>query len=181
MINLRREEKMDSKEKKIIILVEQLYNDQEFWYPYYRLLESDVQVVLVGSGSAREYTGKSGTKTKVDADAGQISAAEFDGIVIPGGYAPDYMRRYPEMVRLVKDLYEARKVVAAICHAGWILASAHILKGRTVTSYFAIKDDMINAGAEWVDKDVVVDDNLITSRKPDDLPVFMKAILKALA
>ena len=101
-------------------------------------------------------------------------------MVIPGGYAPDLMRRYPKMVQLVRDFHADGKVVAAICHAGWMLASANILEGKTVTSFFAIKDDMVHAGAEWVDQEVVVDGNLITSRMPDDLPAFMRAIIKAL-
>jgi len=168
---------MALKNKKIIILVEQIFNDQEFWYPYYRLKEAGAEVVVVGSGSAAQYSGKSGTQTKVDANADEILSSEYDGIIIPGGYAPDHMRRYPAMVTLVKDLFEAGKVVAAICHAGWMLASADILEGRTVTSFFAIKDDLIHAGAHWVDEEVVVDGKLITSRKPDDLPAFMKAVI----
>lgn len=169
---------MELKEKKIAILVEEMFNDLEFWYPFFRLREAGAEVVVVGSGSAREYSGKSGTIAKVDVDAGQISASELDGIIIPGGYAPDHMRRYPEMVSLVKELFDAEKVVAAICHAGWMLASARILKGRRVTSFFAIKDDLIHAGADWVDEEVVVDGKLITSRKPDDLPAFMRAVLR---
>ena len=165
------------KKKKIIILVEQIFNDQEFWYPYFRLKEAGAEVVVVGSGSAAEYSGKSGTRIKVDANADEVLSSQFDGIIIPGGYAPDHMRRYPAMVKLVKDLFEAGKLVAAICHAGWMLASAHILEGRTVTSFFAIKDDLIHAGAHWVDEEVVVDGKLITSRKPDDLPAFMKAVI----
>jgi protease I len=171
---------MELQGKRIIILVEQMYNDLEFWYPYYRLKEAGVEVVVVGSGSSEEYTGKSGIPCKADAGAEQVSAADFDGIVIPGGYAPDHMRRYPSMVKLVKDLFEAGKVVAAICHAGWMLASADIVKDRTLTSFFAIKDDLVHAGANWIDQEVVVDGKLITSRKPDDLPAFMKAIIAAL-
>ena len=101
--------------------------------------------------------------------------------MIPGGYAPDLMRRDPAMVKLVADLHAAGKVVAAICHAGWMLASAEILDGRRVTSFFAIKDDLIHAGAQWEDQEVVVDGKLITSRTPDDLPVFMRAVIAALA
>jgi len=168
---------MALKNKKIIILVERMFNDQEFWYPYYRLKEAGAEVVVVGSESADQYSGKSGTQIKVDTNADEILSSQFDGIIIPGGYAPDHMRRYPAMVNLVKDLFEAGKVVAAICHAGWMLASADILEGRTVTSFFAIKDDLIHAGAHWVDEEVVVDGKLITSRKPDDLPAFMKAVI----
>jgi len=171
---------MEVKGKKVIILVEDMYNDLEFWYPYYRLKEAGAEVVVVGSGSAEEYTGKAGIPRRADTTAEQVSAADFDGIVIPGGYAPDHMRRYPAMVKLVKDLFDAGKVVAAICHAGWMLASAEIVKDRTVTSVFAIKDDLIHAGANWVDQEVAVDGKLITSRKPDDLPAFMKAIIAEL-
>ena len=171
---------MELKGKTIAILVEQMYNEFEFWYPYYRLKEAGAEVVVVGSGTAEEYTAKSGIPCKVDTSADQISAADFDGIVIPGGYAPDHMRRHPAMVKLVKDLFEAEKVVAAICHAGWMLASAEIVKDRTVTSFFAIKDDLVHAGANWVDQEVVVDGKLITSRKPDDLPAFMRAVIAAL-
>ncbi len=171
---------MELEGKKIIVLVEEMFNVFEFWYPYYRLKEAGAEVVVVGSGSADEYTGKPGTKVKADVSADQISVAEFDGIIIPGGYAPDLMRRYPSMVQLVKDLFQAQKVVGAICHAGWMLASAKIIKDRTITSFFAIKDDLIHAGANWVDQEVVVDGNLITSRKPDDLPAFMRAIIQAL-
>lgn len=171
---------MELKGKRVIILVEQMYNEFEFWYPYYRLKEAGAEVVVVGSGSAEEYTSKSGLPCRADTSADQISAADFDGIIIPGGYAPDHMRRYPSMVKLVKDLFEAGKVVAAICHAGWMLASSEIVKGRTVTSFFSIKDDLVHAGANWVDQEVVVDGKLITSRKPDDLPAFMKAVISAL-
>jgi protease I len=166
--------------KRTIILVEQIFNDQEFWYPYYRLKEAGAEVTVAGSGSARSYTGKSGTVATADASADQIKALDYDAIVIPGGYAPDHMRRYPAMVSLVRKMFEARKVVAAICHAGWMLCSADILRGRTVTSFSAIRDDMVNAGANWVDEEVVVDNNLITSRTPDDLPAFMRAIIKAM-
>lgn len=166
--------------KKIVIPIENLFNTFEFWYPYYRLKEAGCEVVVMGSGSAKTYTGKPGTEVMVDVDAEQVSASGYDGIVIPGGYAPDIMRRYPKMVQLVKDFFESGKLVAAICHAGWMLASAGILKGKTVTSFFAIKDDLVHAGANWVDQDVVVDGNMVTSRKPDDLPAFMRAIIEAL-
>lgn len=166
--------------KKIIILVEEIFNDHEFWYPYYRLKEAGAEVVVVGSGTKKEYSGKHGTIAKVDADADRVSADSFDGIIIPGGYAPDHMRRYPAMVNLVKSLWDAGKVVASICHGGWMLASAKILRGRKVTSFFAIKDDLIHAGAQWVDEEVVADGKLITSRKPEDLPAFMRTVIALL-
>ena len=166
--------------KKVAIPVESMFNTFEFWYPYYRLKEAGAVVTVVGSGSAETYTGKPGTEVKVDVSIEQVAAADFDGIVVPGGYAPDIMRRYPKMVQLVKDLFEDGKVVAAICHAGWMLASAKILAGKKVTSFFAIKDDLVHAGAEWVDQEVVVDGNLVTSRTPDDLPAFMRAVIAAM-
>ena len=171
---------MDSINRKMIILVEHMFNDQEFWYPYYRLKEAGALVTVVGSGSAETYQSKAGLPVTVDTTADKVTVADFDGVVIPGGYAPDHMRRYPAMVDLVKGFAEAGKLVAAICHAGWMLVSADIIRGRTVTSYFSIKDDLVNAGCNWVDKAVVVDGSLVTSRTPDDLPAFMRAIIGVL-
>jgi len=171
---------MELKGKKVIIPAEELYNEFELWYPYYRLKEAGAAVTLVGSGSSQVYHAKSGLPVTVDASADKVSAADYDGIVIPGGYAPDHMRRYPAMVALVKDSFDQGKLVAAICHAGWMLASAEILKGKKCTSFFAIKDDLIHAGGEWVDREVVVDGNLITSRTPADLPAFMRAVIEFL-
>jgi protease I len=168
------------KGKKIIILIEDMFNVFEFWYPYYRLKEAGAEVTVVGSGRTAVFTGKPATERKADLSADQVSAKDYDGVVIPGGYAPDMMRRFPAMVKLVKDLDDDGKLVAAICHAGWMLASAKIISGRKLTSFFAIRDDLIHAGAEWVDQEVVVDGNLITSRTPDDLPAFMKAIIQFL-
>jgi protease I len=170
---------MELKGKKVIVLIENMYNELEYWYPFYRLKEAGAEVVTVGTGSA-QYTSKAGLPAKADTDAKNVKAADFDGIIIPGGYAPDIMRRYPEMVKLVKDADDAGKVIGAICHAGWMLASARIITNRRVTSFFAIKDDLIHAGAEWVDEEVVIDRNLITSRKPDDLPAFMRAVISVL-
>lgn len=164
--------------KKFVIFIEKMFNDLEFWYPYYRLKEAGAEVTIVGSGSAKTYTGKAGTQANADASVANISVINFDGLVIPGGYAPDMMRRFPAMVEMVRDFDGAGKPVAAICHAGWMLASAKILQGRTVTSFFAIKDDLEHAGATWVDQEVVVDKNLITSRTPDDLPAFMRALIE---
>ena len=171
---------MELKGKKVIILIENMYNEFEYWYPYYRLKEAGAHVVTVGTGRG-EYTSKAGIPARSDTDAKNVNAADFDGMIIPGGYAPDIMRRYPEMVKLVKDANEKGKVIAAICHAGWMLASAEIVENRRVTSFFAIKDDLIHAGASWSDEEVVIDGNLITSRKPDDLPAFMNAFISALA
>ena len=172
---------MELKGKKIVILVETFYNEFEFWYPYYRLKEAGAEVTVAGSGSAGIYLSKSGLPAKPDTTAQKISAADYDGVIIPGGYAPDHMRRYPAMVNLVKDFERSGKLVAAICHAGWMLISADILRGKTATSFFSIKDDLINAGCKWVDKEVVVDGGLVTSRTPDDLPAFMRAVIGLLS
>lgn len=167
--------------KRVAILAENLYQEMELWVPYYRLREEGAEVRVVGAGGATTYTSKHGYPVAVDLQAEQVSAVEFDAVVIPGGYAPDLMRRLAPMVRLVRDAWEQGRVVAAICHAGWMLCSAGILKGRTATSFPSIKDDMVHAGAHWVDKEVVVDGHLITSRKPDDLPAFCREIVRALA
>jgi protease I len=172
---------MRLKGKKVVILVENLYQDLEFWVPYYRLKEEGADVTVVGSGSARSYTSKYGYPVEVDREAKEIDMTQYDGVVIPGGYAPDMMRRYPEMVRIVREAHQKGKMVAAICHAGWMLASADILKGKKATGFFAIKDDMVNAGANYVDAEVVRDGKLITSRKPDDLPAFCREMIEVLS
>ncbi|MBW1917639.1 MAG: type 1 glutamine amidotransferase [Deltaproteobacteria bacterium] len=166
--------------KKIAILVENLYQELEVWYPLLRFKEEGAAVVVVGSGSAKEHTSKFGYPVTVDKIADEVKAADFDAIIIPGGYAPDIMRRYPAMVGLVKDMAKQGKVVAAICHGGWMLASAEVVQGKTVTAFFAIKDDLVHAGANFIDAEVAVDGKLITSRKPEDLPAFCRAIVTAL-
>ena len=162
--------------KKILILIEKQFNDHEFWYPYYRLKEAGCEVVVAGNGEA-SYTGKYGTIAKPNALASEVAADDFDGILIPGGFAPDFMRRNAHMVELVRAMDSRRKLVATICHGGWMLASARILEGRTVTCHFAIAVDIENAGATLKDEEVVVDGNLVTSRTPDDLPAFMRTIV----
>ena len=172
---------MELQGKRVAILAEQLYEDQELWYPLYRLREAGAEVFVVGSGTAEEYASKHGYPVKVDAEADTVNASQFDAVIIPGGYAPDHMRRSPAMIRLVREAYEQGKIVAAICHAGWMLASAGIIRGKTLTGFKSIKDDLVNAGANYVDREVVRDGNLITSRFPADLPAFMREIIKALA
>jgi protease I len=172
---------MQLRGKRVAILAENLYQEMELWVPYYRLKEEGADVQVVGSGGAKGYASKHGYPVTVDVQAEQVNGVEFDGVVIPGGFAPDLMRRSPAMVSLVRDAFAAGKVVAAICHAGWMPVSAGIVKGKRATSFFSIKDDLVNAGASWVDQEVVVDGNLITSRKPDDLPAFCREIVKALA
>ncbi|MGQ9645396.1 MAG: type 1 glutamine amidotransferase domain-containing protein [Thermodesulfobacteriota bacterium] len=172
---------MRLKGKKVVILIENNYQDLEFWVPYYRLKEEGAEVTIVGSGSSRTYTSKYGYPVEVEKEAKDIDMSKYDGVVIPGGYAPDLMRRYPDMVRIVKEADQKGKVISAICHAGWMLVSAGILKGKKATGFFAIKDDLCNAGAHYVDEEVVRDGNLITSRKPDDLPAFCRETIEALA
>lgn len=167
--------------KRIAILAENLYQEMELWVPYYRFKEEGAEVKVVGAAGATAYASKHGYPVSVDAQADQVTAAEFDAVVVPGGYAPDLMRRHPAMVKLVREAAQEGKVVAAICHAGWMLVSAGILRGRKATSFFSIKDDLVAAGAQWTDAEVVVDGTLITSRKPDDLPAFCRAIVGALA
>jgi len=166
--------------KKIAVLVEDMYQDLEVWYPYLRLKEEGYDVFAVGTGRSKVYRSKHGYEMPQELTVQEAAAKSFDAVVIPGGYAPDILRRYPEVNDFVKTLFARGKVVASICHGGWVLASADILKGKTVTGFFAIKDDMVHAGARFVDEEVVVDGNLITSRKPEDLPAFMQAVLKAL-
>ena len=166
--------------KRVAVLAENMYQELELWYPLLRLREAGAETLVVGTGSAATYTSKHGYPVDVDAVAGELTAADVDAVVVPGGYAPDLMRRYPAMVGLVREAFEQGKVVAAICHAGWLLVSAGILRGKKATCFFAIKDDLVNAGATYVNQEVVVDGNLITSRTPMDLPAFCMAIVDAL-
>ncbi len=168
---------IDLKGKRVAILAETLYQELELWYPLFRLQETGAEVLVVGSGTEKTYTGKFGYPVTVDKNASEVQAVNFDAVIIPGGYAPDHMRRYPEMVGLVRKTYENGKIVAAICHGGWMLASADIVEGKKVTAFFAIKDDLVHAGAQFVDQEVCIDGNLITSRKPEDLPAFLSAII----
>lgn len=161
---------------KIAILVEDYYQVLEVWYPYLRLCEEGIEAVFVGTGK-KEYKSKEGYPLEAEISIQQAKSDDFDGVIIPGGYAPDILRRYKEVTDFVKEIYQKNKLVAAICHGGWVLASAGILKGKKVTGFSAIKDDLINAGASYEDKEVVVDVNLITSRNPYDLPAFCKAII----
>jgi len=167
--------------KKIAVLVEHHYQDLEVWYPVMRLREAGARVQIIGTGSAPEYVGKYGYPCKVDKTADKVKASSFDGLVIPGGWAPDKLRMFDSVLDLVRNMNRAKKPIACICHGGWVLVSAGVLRGRKVTSYVAIRDDMVNAGAKWVDEEVVTDKNLVTSRKPDDLPELMKEFIKLLS
>jgi protease I len=172
---------MELKGKKIAILVDNIYQEMEVWYPYFRFQEAGAEVVAVGAKAGQTYTSKCGYPIVADKSYDQVSARDFDGVVVPGGYAPDHIRRHPKANQLVKDLDAQGKLVAAICHGGWVLCSAGILKGRRATCFFAIKDDVVNAGARFEDAEVVVDGNLVTSRKPEDLPAFCRRAIQVLA
>ena len=163
--------------KSAAILVEDLYQELEVWYPCLRYREAGVRTVFVGTGKP-EYKSKLGYPVKAEADIKEVKLKDFDAVVVPGGYAPDYLRRYEEVNAFVAEAFKADKVVSAICHGLWVCISAGILKGRTITSFFAIRDDCVNAGAKWVDKECVVDGHLVTARKPDHLPAFMRESLK---
>jgi protease I len=156
-----------------------LYEDLELWYPKIRLEEEGARTVVAGTGE-KTYQGKRGYPLTVDTSVDEVSSADFDGLVIPGGYAPDIMRRSQKLLQLTREIYHAGKPVAFICHAGWVPISAGIVRGKRGTSVGAIKDDLVNAGMLWEDSPVVVDGNLISSRTPADLPQFMKALIAAL-
>jgi protease I len=161
--------------------MDEMFEDSEFTVPYQRVKELGHQPVIVGLESGKKIKGKKGKETvTTEASIEDVSGNEFDAVVIPGGYSPDKIRTNPKMVEFTRSIFESRKPVAAICHAGWMLAEADIVRGRTVTSWPSIKTDLVNAGAEWVDQEVVEDGNLITSRKPDDLEAFSKTLLAQL-
>ena len=162
--------------KKVAVFAEDIYEDLELQYPLLRLREAGADVVVVGP-EAKTYHSKYGYPVVATVTSAQAAATAFDAVVVPGGFAPDKMRRDPNILKIVRDANDNGKVVAAICHAGWVLVSAGVLKGKTVTSTPAIKDDLINAGATWVDKEVVVDGKMVTSRRPDDLPAFCREII----
>ncbi|HOJ82533.1 MAG TPA: type 1 glutamine amidotransferase domain-containing protein [Acetomicrobium flavidum] len=164
--------------KRFILFVEDEYEDLELWYPKIRLIEEGAETVVAGPEKGKLYRGKHGYPCKSDVSFDEVNPDSFDGIVIPGGYAPDKIRRHKKALDIVKKLNDSNKIVAFICHAGWVPISAGILKGRKATSVGAIKDDMVNAGVNWIDEAVVVDGNLISSRTPDDLPQFCKAIIE---
>ncbi len=166
--------------KKIVILIDIMYQEMEVWYPYYRFKEAGATVVYAGSSAGATFTSKVGYPAKADISYDQLDPADFDGVIAPGGFAPDYIRRHEKAMKFVNECDAQNKLVAAICHGPWVLCSAGVLKGRRVTSFFAIKDDVVNAGGKWEDNEVVVDRNLVTSRKPNDLPAFCRESIKVL-
>lgn len=166
--------------KRVAILVDDLYEDQEFWYPYLRMKEEGARVTVV-SGKKRATSKHGVPAPKPDVTPSEARGDRFDALIVPGGYAPDMLRRDQEVLRFVREVDEARKPIAAICHAGWVLISAGICDGRTMTGFTSIQDDLRNAGAEYVDREVVRDGNIITSRHPGDLPAFCRELIGAIA
>jgi protease I len=169
-----------NKSKKIAIMLAEMYQVTEIWYPYYRLKEAGFECDFVAAEANKEYPSREGYPCKSTVAAQNAGADDYACMVVPGGFAPDFMRRSEDMIKFANDMVNADKIIAAICHGGWLLCSTKAFKGKTATCFMAIRDDIKNAGAKYVDEECVVDGNLITSRKPDDLPAFCKAILKAL-
>jgi protease I len=172
---------MELKGKRIAMLVDNLYQEMEVWYPLYRLKEAGAEVVTVAASAGQTYTSKLGYPCKADKSYDEVRASDYDGVVVPGGFAPDHIRRHPKALEFVREIDKTGKLVAAICHGPWVLCSTGTLKGRRCTCFFAIKDDVINAGGIYEDSEVCVDGALVTSRKPDDLPAFCQACIQVLA
>ncbi len=168
------------KSRRILVFVDDVYEDLELWYPKLRLQEAGAEVVVAGPKAGEVYSGKHGYPCRSDATIGEMRSADFSGVVLPGGFMPDKLRRDPRVLELVREFSAASKLVAAICHGGWIAISAGVYRGVRVTGSPGIKDDLINAGAHWEDAAVVVDRHFVSSRKPDDLPEFCRSILQVL-
>lgn len=171
---------MRLKNKTVLALVHSEFEDLELWYPILRLREEGAQVILAGETKGGKYIGKYGVPAIADIDFGEAREQDFDALLVPGGWAPDKLRRFEDVLAITKNMNSDGKTIGQICHAGWVLISADILKGKTVTSTPGIKDDMKNAGAEWLDRPTVVDGNLVSARKPADLPEYMVEFIKVL-
>ncbi|MEL0095227.1 MAG: type 1 glutamine amidotransferase domain-containing protein [Planctomycetaceae bacterium] len=166
--------------QRILVLVGDIYEDLELWYPKLRMIEAGAEVVVAGPEAGNIYAGKNGYPCKSDIALHEVDPATFDGLLVPGGFMPDKLRRDQLVLDIVRHFHEQQKLIAAICHGGWIPISAGVYKGIRVTGSLGIKDDLINAGAIWEDAAVVVDNHHVSSRKPDDLPEFCKGMLEVL-
>ncbi|MGD2168810.1 MAG: type 1 glutamine amidotransferase domain-containing protein [Chlamydiota bacterium] len=163
---------------KVLILIHDIYEDLELWYPKIRLEEARIETVVAAPEKHKTYKGKHGYPCSADIAINEVHTKNYSGLLIPGGYAPDKLRRDPKVLEIVNEFHKDKKPIAFICHAGWVLISAKILQNKKVTSVAAIKDDIINAGAQFLDEPLVIDENLISSRTPKDLPVFAKALVE---
>jgi protease I len=168
------------KTKKIIALISKDFEDLELWYPVHRLREEGVVVHVVGDEAGKQYTGKYGVPCVSDYAFTEINPNDYDGILVPGGWAPDALRRLPVVLDLIRNMNERKCVIGEICHAGWVLISAGILEGIHVTSTPGIRDDMTNAGGIWHDVPSIIDGHIVSSRRPPDLPEYMKDYIKVL-
>ncbi len=172
---------MRLKGKRVAVLVEEGFEDLEFWVVVMRLREEGAEVTVVGSGRQEAFRGKHCLEAKPDVAADQVSPDDFDALVIPGGWAPDKLRRFPAVLDLVRGIYEQGKIVGIICHGGLVAISAGIVKGHRATGSRGIRDDLINAGAQWVDKAAFRDGNLVWGRVVEDIPAFCRELMAALA
>lgn len=163
--------------KRVLIVIDDDYEDLEFWYPKLRMIEAGAEVTAVGPPGKFHFHGKHGYPARSDADFVGLEAEQFDALILPGGWAPDKLRREPHVLKLVQAFDQAEKLIAAICHGGWIAVSAGVYDGVRATGSPGIRDDLINAGAHWEDSPVVIDRHFISSRRPDDLPAFCAAII----
>jgi protease I len=172
---------MHLKDKNIAILLDQAYQELEVWYPYYRFIEEGAEVHLVGPRKGATYPSKLGYPAIADQAAQDVHGDDYHAVIVPGGFAPDFMRRTAAMIDFVRQAADAGVVIAAICHGPSLLCSTKVLRGKKATCFMAIRDDIINAGAVYLDEPCVADGNLITARKPDDLPAFCRAVIDRLA
>lgn len=167
--------------KTVICLLDDEFEDLELWYPVYRVREAGATVLYAGPQKGKTHIGKYGVPAVADLSFDEVSSSDIAGLLVPGGWAPDKLRRFADVLRLTREFHEAGKPIAQICHAGWVLISAKIVSGYTMTSTPGIRDDLENAGAIWVDQEVVVDRNIVSGRRPPDLPAFTKAFVDVLA
>lgn len=167
-------------ERRILTFVGDIYEDLELWYPKLRLIEAGAHVTVAGPESGARYAGKNGYPCVSDTAIAELEVDDFCGLVVPGGFMPDKLRRDPKVLELVRGFHESGKLIAAVCHGGWIPISAGVYNGVQVTGSPGIKDDLVNAGAIWNDEPVVIDRHFVSSRKPDDLPDFCRGILQVL-
>ncbi|TWT39073.1 type 1 glutamine amidotransferase domain-containing protein [Blastopirellula retiformator] len=167
--------------KRIVIFVGDIYEDLELWYPHLRLIEAGAQSVLAGPDAGATYAGKNGYPAKSDVAIADVDPNDFDGVICPGGFMPDKLRRDDKVKEIIRHFDQKQQLIAAVCHGGWMPISAGVYKGVRTTGSPGIKDDLINAGAIWEDASVVVDRHHVSSRKPDDLPDFCGGILQVLA